>query len=208
MVWFSVFLLGLGSIIYGFIRAIRTQKPDLYMLNGGFVAAIGFMGYSRWPALPLIHDLPQKQAAFLLLGAGGWLAALWTIYQLIWSLRALAWPSVQGTITHSEAVFLGHNNNTATSGIRTTRHTWRVTYSYAVGHSTYTSTTRALDTDDEDTDFSNASRLAQRYPVGCTVAVYHHPRDPQFACLDRSWFNARWYVPAGLAAMMLWLGNL
>ena len=93
MIWFGIFLSGLVILVFGLGKALRSRQPDMWMANGGIVTAIGFMGFSRWPEEAIPVGMDQKSAGLR-------------------SLRALTWPKVQGTITQSEAVFMGINNST------------------------------------------------------------------------------------------------
>ena len=205
MIWFGAFLAGVVIIAYGLVKALRSRKPDMWMANGGFVAAIGFMGFSTWPVEVVPSGMDQKAAGLMLMWWGGWGACAWAAYQLLWSLRALAWPSVPGTITRSEAVFMGINNSTIIGPRGSTKHWWSVTYSYAVDGKSFTSSNKALDIDDQDSTFSSVTNMVAKHPVGSTITVYHHPSDPGLVCIDRGWFNARWCVPVMFAAIMLWV---
>jgi len=207
MIWFSIFLVGLVIIAYGLVKALRSRKPDMWMANGGMVMAIGFMGFSKWPAEVIPDSMDQKAAGLMLMWWGGWVAMAWAAYQLLWSLRARAWPKVQGTITQSEASFMGINNSTIIGPRGSTKHSWSVTYTYAVDGVPYTSSNKALDIDDQDSTFSSVTRVVAAHPVGSAVTVYHHPKDPHMACLDRSWFNARWYVPVMFGVVLLWIAQ-
>lgn len=208
VVWFITFLAGLLLVAYGLIRALRSRKPDLWMANGGMIAAIGFIGFSRWPAAVIPAGMNQQSAAFMGAWWGGWLAAVWASYQLVWSLRALTWPSVQGTLTQSEAVFMGINNSTTIGPRGSTKHWWKVAYTYAVDGVNYSGTNKALDTDDQDSNFSGVSKKVAEHPPGSSIRVYHHPRDPQLACIDRGWFNGRWLAPAMYAVVLFWVAGL
>ena len=112
MIWFGIFLSGLVILVFGLGKALRSRQPDMWMVNGGIVTAIGFMGFSRWPEEAIPVGMDQKSAGLILMWWSGWLVIAWATYQLLWSLRALTWPKVQGTITQSEAVFMGINNST------------------------------------------------------------------------------------------------
>ena len=76
---------------------------------------------------------------------------------------------------------------------------------YAVDGTSYTSTNKALDIDDQDSNFSSVTNMVAKHPVGSTITVYHHPKDPYLACIGRGWFNGRWFVPAGSAVTLLWI---
>lgn len=205
MVWFGIFLGGLVIVLIGLVKALRTRKPDMLMLNGALVAAIGFMGFDDWPAAVIAPGTPRREVGVPLFFAAGVLAALWAVYQLVWSLRALAWPSVPGTITHSASVFVGVRNSDAGAVPRSTRHAWRVNYSYNVNGKGYTGSTRALDTEEDEFDLGGANALAAAHPVGSPITVYHHPRNPGLACIHRSVVNGRWLVPELLAGLLLWV---
>ena len=62
---------------------------------------------------------------------------------------------------------------------------------------------RGLDTNEEEMDLSTALELVRKHPVGSPITVYHHPKDPALACIDRSSFNGRWLMPALFAAILL-----
>ena len=205
MIWFGIFLAGIVVVLIGLVKAVRSRKPDLLMANGGVLAAIGFMGFSKWPVEVTPAGMDQKAMGLLLMWWGGWAAMTWAAYQLLWSLRALTWPSVQGTLTRSEAVFMGINNSTIIGPRGSTKHWWSVAYTYAVDGVSYTSSTKSLDTDDQDSNFSSVSKMVSKHPVGSAITVYHHPRDPLLACIDRSWFNGRWLAPMMFAAILLWV---
>ncbi|MGV3638574.1 MAG: DUF3592 domain-containing protein [Flavobacteriales bacterium] len=208
MVWFILFTAGLCIIAIGLFRAIRSRRPDMLMLNGGVLAFIGFMGYDAWPTYAVLGGMDQKAASRILFNAAAWSIAAWTAYQFLWSLRALTWPSTSGVITHSASVFLGMRGSDVSGRRNSARHTWRVTYQYQVDGRTYTSSNKGLDTDEEDGDLSSANEKAREHPVGSTVRVFHHPREPQLACLDRSLINGRWLVPALLAGLLFWAASV
>ena len=208
MIWFALFLAGIVVVLIGLVKAVRSRKPDLLMANGGILAAVGFLGFSTWPSGIIPTGLDQKSTGLLLMWWSGWLALAWAGYQLLWSLRARTWPNVQGTITQSEAAFMGINNSTIIGPRGSTKHAWKVAYTYSVEGIAYTGSTKALDIDDQDSTFSSVTHMVSKHPVGSAVTVYHHPKDPHLACLDRSWFNARWYVPALFAVPLLWVASV
>jgi hypothetical protein len=100
---------------------------------------------------------------------------------------------------------MGINTSTTIGPRNSTKHWWRVAYTYVVDGVSHAGSTKALDIDEQDSNFSGVSRMVDKHPVGSAITVYHHPKDPDFACIDRSWFNGRWYVPAGFAAILLWI---
>ena len=99
MAWFVVFLAGLLVVAYGLFRALRSRKPDLWMASGGMIAAIGFIGFSRWPAAVIPAGMDQKSAAFMAAWWGGWLAAAWAAYPSTRSRVASAF-TLQPARTH------------------------------------------------------------------------------------------------------------
>jgi hypothetical protein len=208
MIWFILFIVGWCVIAFGLYRAIRTRRPDMLMMNGGVLVIIGFMGYDAWPTGLVPTDVDQKQASRILFRLAAWCVTGWSAYQLTWSLRALTWPSVDGTITHSASVFLGVRGSDLNGRRNSTRHTWQVSYQYQVNGRTYTSSIKSLDTDDEDGDLSSANDKVRQHPVGSTVRVYHHPREPQLSCLDRTVINGRWLVPGLIAGLLFWSASL
>ena len=67
MIWFRVFLAGLAVIAIGLVKALRSRKPDMFLANGGMVAATGFMGFRKWTAAAISGGLDQKEACLLLM---------------------------------------------------------------------------------------------------------------------------------------------
>lgn len=206
MGWFILFLLGIAIVCTGLVKALRTRQPDMLMLIGGVVAFIGLIGSEHWPVGAVLGSMPRANITSTVFRIGGWCIALWAAYQLIWSMRVLTWPGTEATITQSEAVFTGTRGADLNGKRNTTRYEWRVSYTYTVNGRSYTSSVHSLDTDERDLDMGAANRLAERHPKGSTITVHYHPRDPQLACIDRTWLNGRWLVPAIFAAMMLWAG--
>lgn len=206
MIWFGIFLLGLGIVGWGRVKALRTRKPDMLMLNGAIIAFVGSIGQAHWPAGIVPASWMQAGTTAMVFRIGGWGVAAWTLYQLVWSLRALTWPAAEAIIEHSEAVFVGTRSGDLNGRRNTTRYAWRLSYSYRIAGRTYTASTRSLDTDEDDLDMRSANELAAKYPKGSKVTIFHHPRHPGLACLERPWINGRWIVPGVFAAMMLWAG--
>ncbi len=202
MIWFGLFLLGLGLVVYGLVVALRTRKPDHYMMGGGFLAALGFIGFDTWPA-GTTGGLDRSGFLSIVLTVGGVVAAVWALYQLIWSLRTLTWPATEGTVERSEEELLQYRNEAARASAMKIRHAWRLSYTYSVDGRSYTSDQRGLDTDEEEMDLSAALELVRKHPVGSHITVYHHPKDPALACIDRSSFNGRWLMPALFAAILV-----
>lgn len=199
MIWFALFVIGLSIVAFGLLSALRTRKPDQLMMGGGFLAAIGF---DTWPA-GILNGMERTAFLGIVLAVGGVIAGLWALYQLLWCFRAYAWPAVQGTVVRSEEVLLPYRNEAARSSAMILRHAWRLSYTYTVDGRSYTSDQRGLDTDEEEMDLSTANAHVRQHPVGSTITVYHHPKDPTLACISRSAVNGRWFMPALFAAIML-----
>lgn len=207
MIWFGLFMLGLGLVAFGLLRALRTRRPDQYMMGGGLLAALGFIGYDTWPAA-ILKGMERKEFLGIVLSIGAVVATLWAIHQLVWCFRAYTWPSAQGTVVRSGTALLDYRNDMARANVMSNRHAWRLSYTYTVNGHTYSNDQRSLDTDEEEMDLSAANALVRRHPAGSTITVYHHPKDPTLACIDRSAFNGRWLMPALFAAIMFGVATL
>lgn len=207
MIWSVIFLLGLGIVAYGFLKALRTRQPDQYMMGGGSIAAIGFIGFDTWPTA-ITGGMERLPFLSVVLTVGGGMAALWSLYQLGWSMRARTWPTTEGTLIRSEEVLLPYRNEAVRSSAMKLRHAWRLSYTYTVDGQSYTSDQRGLDTDEEELDLSAALKLVRQHPVGSTITVYRHPKDAALACVDRSAFNGRWLMPALFAVILLGVARM
>ncbi|HEY0977813.1 MAG TPA: DUF3592 domain-containing protein [Flavobacteriales bacterium] len=192
---------GLALALFGLFRYFQTkQEPQLMLvLIGGILAFISVpwlerMDRTNWPA-PLMWVYHN---AWLLCTIA---VSAWTLFQFFRNLGTLTWPGVEGRITRSEAVFMGLHNSKEKCG--QSRYAWRVSYTYTVDGQAYSGSRKAMEIDEDDLDLSTAENAVRAHPVGSAVRVYHDPKEPGRACIERGIVNGRWLVPGVIAVLLI-----
>jgi len=119
--------------------------------------------------------------AFYAIGAGV-IGLGFGVYSLIKLVLAHRWPEAEGTIVSS------YKSNRSSDAGR--MEDAEITYEYEVGGKLYRSDTIQAGGDISSSPSkrgsTNVDRILIKYPVGTKVTVYHHPRLPQIACLERT----------------------
>ncbi len=191
---------GLAMAVIGLVIYFRKkQEPMLLVVTiGGIMAFI---------SVPWLEQLDRTSWPSLLtwLWNNAWLVltvlvTAWTVIQFIRNLGSLSWPSVMGKVTRSEVVFQGVHTEKERRG--QSRYAWLVSYTYTVDGRSFASDRKALD-GDESVGHLSAQKSKDAHPVGSDIRVYHDPKDPSRACIDRGVVNGRWLVPGVVAVLMI-----
>lgn len=200
----GLFLLigGLALAFTGLVLYFRRKQEPLLML----VAVGGILAFISVPWLEQL-DRTSWPSPVIWLWHHAWLVitvlvSAWAIIQFLRNMGTLAWPSVMGKVTRSEVVFRGLYTEKERRG--RSRYAWNVSYTYAVNGHSYASDRKAMDSD-EDVGHMAAQNSADAHPVGSEIRVFHHPKDPSIACIERGLVNGRWLVP-GVVALLLIIG--
>ncbi len=129
------------------------------------------------------------------LGLGGYGVSLWRQGKATGN-----WPTVQGTVTHSDIRHQGGEGGDTGSGT----YIADVRYTYTVDGVTHEGNAIGLG------EFGvggtgHARERAGRYPVGAAVTVYVNPADPAHAVLEPGW---GWIlaIPLGLGVCLVPVG--
>ena len=141
---------------------LTTAGAVMFLVGLGIISI--FTGAMEFPTGPLATGL-----AFLVPGLASILFALWSIWTVVASWQ---WPTTEAEVTHSEVV----------PGSESLTFQPRVAYQYEVQGVSYTAA--AIDWGRFDMAQAEAQRLADKYPVGKVVTVYHHPMKPHRAVIE------------------------
>lgn len=106
-------------------------------------------------------------------------------YGVVRQAGTTGWPTVQGTVTASRVV-----SQRGGKGGRTYRP--EVTFTYAVGPSTYTGDRVTLSSSMGNSGGGYAQRTVAEFPVGKAAPVYYNPADPGEAVLKRGLGEREW----------------
>lgn len=97
------------------------------------------------------------------------------VRDIAWAMASDDWPSVEGVITHSEAVESHSDDRISFSAV--------IEYEYVRRDTIFTGDRRkfgAIFAKDE----AEAEAIVAEYPLDSSVTVYHHPSDPSISVLE------------------------
>lgn len=125
----------------------------------------------------------------LLLGV---IFSLYSTKTLLSVITSLSWPSVTGIVTHSsidKKIYTEHDDNRSSYSKSTYLHREAyapvISYEYIINGKIFSNTN--LDFSGVYTaDIVQVERKLNQYPVGSSVSVYYHPKEPEVSVLERN----------------------
>jgi hypothetical protein len=133
-----------------------------------------------------------------LLIAGIWLT-IYGVEHPLWSLRAASWPTVEGQIIASSVETFRSR--------RSTSYAPKVSYSYKVGATLYSSDVIEFSLENSG-DAVSVREVVNRFPASSKVTVHYSPNDPQTACLIAGAISWRDFIPILIGLVLLGVGVL
>jgi hypothetical protein len=140
----------------------------------------------------------------IVLGICGIWLTIYGIEHPLMSMRAAGWPTAEGQIISSSVETFRSRRNTSYAP--------KVSYSYKVGATLYSSDVVEFSLENSG-DVGSVREVVNRFPAGSKVTVHYAPADPQTACLIAGAISWRDFIPiliglaltgVGVAAGLEW----
>lgn len=129
---------------------------------------------------------------------GIWLT-LYGIEHPLQSLRAAGWPTVEGQIISSSVETFRTRRNTTYAP--------KVSYSYKVGATLYSSDVIEFSLENSG-DVVSVREVVNRFPASSKATVHYSPTDPQTACLIAGAISWRDFIPILIGLVLAGVGVL